>query len=160
MTNEQTSTEERLFALMKRLRQLEMDSCPVENGSISPSQMILLDQIATTPGCGVQDIADALKLTPPTVSIGVRKIEKSGLIERKPNPLDGRSVQFFLTPGGWILQKEIHDSHQQKFRFLLTGLNSDEQEHLLQLLERALRSAEFKISDSSMNRQGCKEEIL
>jgi len=141
MTEEPTLTEERFFKLMKRLRKLGLDTNSLD-ATVSPAQMSLLDFIAASPGCGVQDIADGMRLTPPTVSVGVRRMEESNLVERKPNPLDGRSVQFFLTRRGQALQRQIQNSHRKKFRRLLDGLTSQEQETLLQLLERALQAAE------------------
>jgi DNA-binding MarR family transcriptional regulator len=146
MAEEPTLVEERFFELMKRLRKLGLDTQPLDV-AVSPAQMSLLDWIAASPGCGVQDIADGMRLTPPTVSVGVRKMEESSLVERKPNPLDGRSVQFFLTRRGQALQRKIQDSHRQKFRRLLAGLTPQEQEMLLQLLERALQAAETENSN-------------
>jgi MarR family transcriptional repressor of mexAB-oprM operon len=69
-------------------------------------------------------------------------MEEGKLVERRPNPQDGRSVQFFLTRRGQALQRKIQDSHRQKFRRLLACLTPQEQETLLQLLERALQAAE------------------
>ncbi len=149
MTDEITQTEERFLNLMSRVRKLGMDTRSLESAAVSPAQMTLLDWIAAMPGCGVQDIADGLRLTPPTVSVGVRKMEESGLVERKPNPMDGRSVQFFLTRRGRLLQQQIQDSHREKFRRLLAGLTQQEQETLLGLLERAVRSAEGENSSTT-----------
>lgn len=149
MASELTVAEERFFAVMKRVRKLGLDTHPLENVPVSPAQMALLDFIASFPGCGVQDIANGLGLTPPTVSVGVRKLEESSLVERRPNPMDGRSIQFFLTRRGQALQRQIQDSHRQKFRRLLAGLTPQEQEMLLQLLERALQTAEAENSNFS-----------
>jgi len=145
MADENSLAAERFLVLMKRLRKLGLESQPLQNRSVSPAQMALLDLIAASPGCGVQYIADKLKLTPPTVSVGVRRLEESGLVERKPDPLDGRSVQFFLTRRGQALQRQIQNSHRQKFRRLLAGLVPQEQETLLQLLEQALQAAENEV---------------
>lgn len=137
------SAEVRFSDLMKRVRRLGVDTLNPE-GAASPAQMTLIDWIASNPGCGVQDIADGLSLAPPTVSIGVKKMETLGIVERKPNPSDARSVQFFLTRRGL----EIYDQHQayqkSKFQQLLSGLSQHEQETLLDLLGRALQSAEMK----------------
>jgi DNA-binding MarR family transcriptional regulator len=146
MTEEPTLAEERFFELMKRVRKLGLDTQSLGDSPVSPAQMALLDWIAASPGCNVQDIADGLGLTPPTVSVGVRKLEESNQVERKPNPMDGRSIQFFLTRRGQTLQRQIEDSHHNKFRRLLAGLTSQEQETLLGLLERALQFAETEVS--------------
>lgn len=141
---ENTQVVIRFADLMKRIRRLGLDSLNSDEGAASPAQMTLIDWVALNPGCGVLDIAAGLHLTPPTVSIGVKKMEKIGIVERKPNPSDARSVQFFLTRRG----QEISDKHQgyqkRKFQQLLSGLSQQEQETLIELLERALQSAETK----------------
>ncbi len=134
--------EERFLNLMKRVRKLGLDTNVCMDESVTPAQVTILEWIAASPGCGVQEIADGLGLTPPTVSVGVRKLEESGLVERKPNPSDKRSVQFSLTEQGQNLQEKIQVAHRRKFQRLLAGLNTQEQETLLQLLERAIQTAE------------------
>ena len=142
MSPENLPPEVKFFELMKRIRKLGLASHSLEDGAASPAQMALLDWIASHPGCSLQEIADGLGLTPPTVSISVRKMEESGKVERKPNPADGRAVQFFLTERGQTLQGKIQNSQHERFRHLLAGLNGQEQQTLLALLERALNSAE------------------
>jgi len=138
-----TSPEEKALRLFMRLRHLDFDHCPDVTGAISPAQMTLLDKITQHPGCGVQDIADHLDISPPTVSVGVSKLEERGMVERKPNPKDGRSVQFFPTVKGESLHDKFQQSRLRKFRRLLAGLDSQEQEALLQILEKALNNAEL-----------------
>lgn len=135
-------TDERFLKLMMRVRKLSLDTNVLEIDAVTPAQITVLDWIAATPGCGVQEVADGLGLTPPTVSVGVRKMEENGLVERKPNPSDKRSVQLFLTERGQAIQEKIQSAHRRKFQHLLAGLTAQEQETLLQLLERALQSAE------------------
>lgn len=74
-------------------------------------------------------------------------MEEGTLAKRKPNPHDGRSVQFFLTRRGQALQRKIQDAHRQKFRRLLAGLTPQEQEMLLHLLEKGFKTAEAEISN-------------
>lgn len=149
MSNEHASSEERFFLLMKRVRKLGLDTHTLEKAPVSPAQMSLLDFIAASPCCGVQEIASELGLTPPTISVGVRKLEENRLVVRKPDPMDGRSIQFFLTRRGQALQRQIQDSHRNKFRRLLAGLTPQEQETLLGLLEKALDAAETENSGSA-----------
>lgn len=143
MIDKNISPEEKAMRLFMRLRQFNFDHCPDVSGLISPAQMTLLDKIAKNPGCGVQDIADHLGISPPTVSVGVSRLEESGMIERKPNPEDGRSVQFFQTSKGEALHNKFQKSRLRKFHRLLAGLDSQEQEALLQILEKALNHAEL-----------------
>ena len=87
-------------------------------------------------------MAEGLKLSTPTVSIGVRQLEKSGFMERQPDAQDGRAVHIFLTPTGQELHQSTHEFRCQKFERLLTGLTTQERTTLLDLLERAIQQVE------------------
>jgi len=144
MTNEMTQGGERFLALMDRLRKLGLGNPASGTALVSPAQMALLDWIAASDRCGVQDIADGLKLTPPTVSVGVRRLEDAGLLKRKPDPHDKRAVQFFLTAKGQSLQRQSQDFRRQKLELILSGLTQSEQDTLLGLLGKALQAAESR----------------
>ncbi|MDO9301355.1 MAG: MarR family winged helix-turn-helix transcriptional regulator [Anaerolineales bacterium] len=143
MTDEITQTE-RFLQLMNRLRKLGLGNSVSGNAQISPAQMALLDWVAASNGCGVQDVADGLGLTPPTVSVGVRRLEDVGFLKRKSNPQDKRSVQFFLTAKGQSMQQQSQDFRRKKLELILAGLTPQEQETLLGLLGKALQAAESK----------------
>lgn len=130
----------RFYELMKRVRSL--GDHPGPGPLTSPAQMALLDAIRSTPGRGVNELAASLRLTPPTVSVGVRRLEQAGLLERRPNPQDRRAVCFDLTRRGRALQQRIQQAHLRRFVRLLQGLRPRERQTLLDLLERAVAAAE------------------
>jgi len=142
MSDNATTAEERLLNLLSRLRTMGPGQPPFDEMHITPSQFILLDRVAAAPGCGVQELADSLGLTSPTVSVGVRRLEKASLLERRPNPQDKRSLRLFLTAPGAELHGRAQEFRQDKARRLLSGLTPQEQETLLSLLEKALDAAE------------------
>lgn len=144
MPNKMTESGEVFLALMNRLRKLGMGNPSSGTALVSPAQMALLDWIAASDGCGVQDIADGLNLTPPTVSVGVRRLEEAGLLKRKSHPQDKRAVQFFLTAKGQSLQRQSQDFRRQKLELILSGLTQQEQDTLLELLAKALQTAESR----------------
>jgi len=134
--------EERLLGLFDRLRQLMLGQHPLEDSGVTGPQLALLDWVAASSGCGIQEIADGLGLTAPTVSVGVRRLQEAELLERQPDPADGRAIRLFLTPQGQTLQQRARAFRLDKMRRLLAGLESEEQEVLLALLERAVSTAE------------------
>lgn len=150
MSENNTSNEQRMLALFKRLQKLNINHCPNFDNIISPAQMALLEEIKKHPGSGVQEIAERLSLSAPTVSVGVAKLEERDLVERKPNPEDRRSVQFFITSAGKTLHHKFNQARLGKFHRLLSGLTQQEQAHLLNLLEQALRSAEKDVESPSV----------
>ena len=149
MEKQGTTNEQRMLSLFSRLRNLELNRSPNLFGGVSPAQMTLIEEIAQHPGCGVQDAADRLGLSAPTVSVSVAKLEEIGLVERRPNPTDRRSVQFFLTQKGLTLYTKFQDMRLRKSKRLLSGLSPQEQEKFLQLLSRALDMSEKQDENSS-----------
>ena len=110
MTTDPYSAEKRMLALFKRLQKIGLNRCPNFEDIISPAQMALLEQIIRQPGCGVLDIAGELNLSAPTVSVGVAKLEDRGLVERRPDLHDRRSVKFFITDEGEKLHKKFYQA--------------------------------------------------
>lgn len=142
MTDESPPVEDRLINLFDRLRRLALEQHPLDGSGITPPQLSMVDSIARSPGCSLQRVASDLEVTPPSASVGVRRLEEAGLLERQPDPEDGRAVQLFLTAQGQALYERAQDFRRQKMRRLLSGLTPEEQETLLDLLERAISAAE------------------
>jgi len=128
--------------LLDRIRQLGPVSAPPKEAGISPSLLTLLNYSASAPGCGVQTMAEGLNLSVPTVSIGVRQLEKVGLMTRQPDSQDKRAVHLFLTPKGQKLVQQTYLFRCDRFEQLLSSLDSEERITLMDLLERAVTAAE------------------
>ena len=142
MDNNLEQSAERFLRLMDRLRQWGPQTAPPKEANISLSQLALINYAASNPGCGVQAMASGLKLSKPTVSIGVSQLENAGLITRQPDPQDGRAVQLFLTREGQELHQRTHEFRCKRFERLLTDLTPQERTTLLTLLERAIQTVE------------------
>ena len=74
MADESALAEERFLNLLARLRKLGLGCLPFKDIPVTPPQFILLDWVAGSPGCGIREMATGLGLTPPTVSVGVRRL--------------------------------------------------------------------------------------
>ncbi|MEN8173635.1 MAG: MarR family transcriptional regulator [Chloroflexota bacterium] len=144
MGNNLQETTNRFIKLAGRLRRLGPGTSLPEDEATSPSHLAMIEYAATTPGCGIQEMAEALNLSTPTVSISVRQMEKNNLISRKPHPKDGRAVQLYLTQKGKETHQRAHAFHHKKFEKLLSGLKPEERETLVSLLELAINAAEDK----------------
>lgn len=134
--------EERLLALFDRLRRIALAHNPLEDRSVTGPQLTLLQWATASPGCGIQEIADGLGLTAPTVSVAVRRLEDAGMLERHPDPADGRAVRLFLTDQGQAMQQRAQIFRLNKMRRLLASLVPEEGEQMPSLLERAINAAE------------------
>jgi len=142
MANTSQPAEDRLLDLFARLRKLMLSQHPLKSSKVTTPQLTLLDRIAAASGCGIQEIATGLGLTAPTVSVGVRRLEAMGLLERRPDPQDGRAIQLFLTEQGQALHQRARAFRREKMRRMLTGLTPEERTTLLALLEQAISTAE------------------
>jgi len=142
MTNNIKQSAEQFLNLMDRLRRVGPQTAPPKEADISPSQLAFLTFLTLNPGCGIQTMASGLKLSKPTVSIGVSQLEEAGFLTRQPDPQDGRAVQLFLTPEGQKLHQRTLEFRCQKFECLLKDLTPQERTTLINLLEKAIQSFE------------------
>ena len=142
MINNLEQSAEQFLQLMDRLRQVGPQTAPPKEANISPSQLSFLTFLTLNPGCGIQAIASGLKLSKPTVSIGVSQLEETGFLTRQPDPKDGRAVQLFLTPEGQKLHQRTLEFRCQKFERLLKYLSPQERTTLNNLLEKAIQTIE------------------
>ncbi len=128
--------------LFERLRKLGPGTQPCEDAGITPPQFLLLDWVGRNPGSSLSEIAHGLRLTPPTVSVAVRRLEKSGFLERKPDPHDKRSIQIHLTQTGKVLYQKGETYRLRKVEHLLSALAPEDRKQFIILLERAVNAAE------------------
>jgi len=142
MANNLEKSAGQFLHLMDRLRQLGPQTAPPKEANISPSQLAFLTFSASNPGCGVQAMASGLKLSKPTVSVGVSQLEEAGFLTRQSDPQDGRAVQLFLTRKGQELYQRTHEFRCKRFERLLKSLTHQERTTLLTLLERAIQTVE------------------
>ena len=151
MSDATLPADERLLALFSRLLKLILGQNPLHDSNITPPQLTLLDWIAASPNCRVQEIADGLELSAPTVSVGIRRLEKAGLLERQPDPQDKRAVQISLTGQGQTLHARAWAFRREKMQQLLSGLTMEETATLLALLEKAVDAIVQVNNEYSLN---------
>lgn len=117
-------------------------TAPPKEANISPSQLAYLSFSASHPGYGIQAMASGLKLSKPSVSVGISQLEEAGFLTRQPDPQDGRAVQLFLTPEGQKLHQRTLEFRCKKFECLLKDLTPQERTTLINLLEKAIQAFE------------------
>lgn len=80
-----------------------------------------------------KEIAEALRLKPPTITLLLQRMEKAGLIKRQNDPKDRRSVQIYLTERGKSLQKDVQEIHAILERECFAHFSSEERALLRRL---------------------------
>ncbi len=133
------SKERQLIDLLKKLMDKGSGQPPAAKLGLSPTQVNILDQIQLYKELSVNKLSTALNLSPPTVSVAVRKMEENGYIRKSINNTDARVTNLTLTDKAIILHKQIEEYRLKKVRKLLTNLKDKEQEDFLLLLKKAVR---------------------
>jgi DNA-binding MarR family transcriptional regulator len=66
-------------------------------------------------------------LSQPALSRLVDRLAERGLVERQPDPADGRGVRLSLTAAGQVLQRQVGRRHARSVaRAMTAGLSADE----------------------------------
>lgn len=80
---------------------------------LHPGQDTLLLVLWAQPGLRQAEVARRLAIEPPTVTRMVQRLERSGLIERRPDPHDARLVRLFPTPRARLLEGAVRRAWQE-----------------------------------------------
>lgn len=91
----------RLNALSRKVSRLYNNRC-IEHG-ITAAQSFVIFDVMDHEGTSVKDIAARIQLDSPAVTGLIDRLVKEGLIERKEDPEDRRSLKIYLTPKGRVL---------------------------------------------------------
>jgi|SRR5664279_218932 DNA-binding MarR family transcriptional regulator len=132
------TNSKRMELVLTRLRSYWETEDPRRVGGLTASQLSLLLSLSEHPGCRVQDTAQRLDLTAPTISIGVRRLENMGLVQRGADPDDQRAVCLYLSPQGRKIASKARSLRAAKLEAMLSTLTVDEQQSFLEMLEKAV----------------------
>lgn len=117
----------RLFAAKMRETENEMQQ---------ESVRLIIISLIHQEGVTQLDLVHRTHLSPPTVSITLKKLEAAGYISRTVDTQDQRAVRVFLTEKGRQLNEASLKSIKALDAILMQGLSADETETLLNLLRR------------------------
>ena len=67
---------------------------------ITAEQRFMIHLVGLRPGSTPAELARSLRVTPATVTRGVRRLEQAGYVSREADPEDSRKVKLALTPKG------------------------------------------------------------
>jgi len=90
----------------------------------------------------IGDLGERRNLSPSGISRSVDRLATIGLVERKTNPADGRSLLVGLTAQGLIRLRAAQVTHHETVRqLMLDRLGEEDQTLLAQLWEKAMPGA-------------------
>ena len=91
----------------------------------------------TQPPCP-RDVEEAFRLSHPTVSGLLSRLEKKGFIALRPDPADKRCKRIHMLPRGWECHETMHRVLQQHEEALVRGFTAEEKARFFTFLERAI----------------------
>ena len=103
-------------------------------------QEAILLRLLQSEGVSQTELAEDLGVEAPTITKAVNRLEKVGVVVRRPDPLDGRVSRVHLTDAGRELEDDIHEIWSGIEAQLVAGLSEAEKLLLQRLLLQLLRN--------------------
>lgn len=125
-----------LLSIGRRMRQ------PAGGGIVEPGNFWLLKILHGEGSLRVTDLASLANLDTSTVSRHVAQLEKIGLIERTPDPDDGRAQRVGITDAGEDVLREALERRRELLSSGVTDWNEADIAQLGQLLTRFVETIE------------------
>lgn len=72
---------------------------------VTAPQRLVVRMVGRFPGISAGEVAEILHLHPSTLTGVLKRLEERGLLERRPDPADGRRALLRLTAGGRRLDR-------------------------------------------------------
>ncbi|HRX15738.1 MAG TPA: MarR family transcriptional regulator [Spirochaetota bacterium] len=141
-----------------RLLNRTLFSCFDETSSccgVSTSECHVLMELGIEEGVSLTNIAEKLQINPGNMSRTIEKMVQNGLIERRTQPENRRSVSLFLTNAGRAQANEINDSYDKLFKELLSLIDESKHEMIIESID-LLTKASISIKDE--NEICCKKD--
>lgn len=129
--------------LLELARHLRRRTHPLQQSDLTPEQFWLLKRLWVHGPLRVGELAAQLGVTPGSVTVACKRLERLGLVQRERGVSgDERVVTVSLTPAGRQRLEAWRDARRGYLLELLSSLNTDELETLRQLLARLVVAAE------------------
>jgi DNA-binding MarR family transcriptional regulator len=123
------------FNRVGRAHRMTVGSIVGEPGG-HPAQAGCLRVIAAHDGISQRDVARSLFLTPPTVTGMLQRMERDGLVERRPDPDDQRITRVYLTETGRELANRARARFVAHINRMLEDFSPEDLAELERLLNR------------------------
>jgi len=107
-----------------------------EEFKTTPGEFSLLSLIEANPGIAQVDLATLYRLDKSTLSLVVTRVVKRGLVERRPDPEDGRCMSLWLRRPGQTLLARMRRCVEAQEQLMDKVLERGERQRLISMLDR------------------------
>lgn len=135
-----------LFLLFKIQKLLFTKSNELfEKVNLHPGQPPLLFILHNHEGITQKELAEKLNVTPPTVAVMIRRMEKYELIEKKHDKNDRRIYRVHLSKKGREMIKELHKIFKELEIVVFENFDNEEKETLRNFLNKVVSNIEMSL---------------
>lgn len=127
-----------LKCLTSSLRQSVEEALREQGIAMSFAQLAALFGLHFEPGISGAQLARRAMVSAQTMNSGLRRLEKEGLIERRPHPESRRADSWHLTPDGIRRLERAREIGDAVFSRMLSALTPAEVEQLQSYLDRCV----------------------
>lgn len=134
-----TTLEQIIAQISHRMAELEANAFRQDGfAELSMRQVLYLETIAQLGHPSFGELADALKITRPSVTALVARLIRAGYVQKVQDGADRRSFHVILTPKGQQFSGLHQKIHRQLVQTLVARLDKAEVEQLTLLLNKAI----------------------
>jgi DNA-binding MarR family transcriptional regulator len=110
----------------------------VRGSELTPGQMHAIEIIGHEESLRMKELAEKLGVTTGTLTVAVDRLERLGLVERRPHETDRRSYRVVLTEAGQKHFVRHHQFHLKLTEEIAAALSPDELRTFEQVLKKVM----------------------
>lgn len=103
---------------------------------ITQTQLFTVITLYEKGPCRFSDLSQELKISAPTATGIIDRLEKSGYVKRIPDKKDRRAINIHLTVKGVRVAKTLRTTLKDQWQVLLEKLSASDQENYLKILRK------------------------
>lgn len=112
------------------------EHCVVRDKGLTLPQVHALEILGTHKALRMKELAERMGVTTGTLTVLADRLEKAGMIVRKPHEKDRRSILVELTDQGRAVFEEHDELHTQLTRDITAPLTDEERRTLATVLDK------------------------
>ncbi|MCE5264792.1 MAG: MarR family transcriptional regulator [Deltaproteobacteria bacterium] len=109
-----------------------------EIGSVRPAYLGSLMSLWREDGLKMIDLGRRAGLEPSTMTGLLDRMERDGLVERRPDPTDRRVLKIFLTPDGAAAREKVVRIVDETLSGVFSGIDADRIETFKKMMRQVL----------------------
>ncbi len=153
-------TAQKLFQALMQFKRAELHQRSIVGYKPSEIRLLFSLRKGIRPEClemTVSEISKRLHVTSPSVTQLLKGLEANGLIERRTDPADRRSVGITLTEKGYAVTQQAMNTFTESIIGLIEYLGEDESNQLAELLFKT--SHYFDEKSANINHSHWSDEV-